>query len=504
MSQAAYDSVLCHAPVSFRRAAAYLVVVLLAAWGLAGHAFHVDGTVLRDEHAVMSLELALVRAFCGAPSSYSSAVRVIPVVRNAIALRHVPLRTLIVQRASSLDEYCRQADQPVVNNENSLMLIESAILRMRPDLSLSGLGQALHVLRLAGLTVFVFLVLTLGGSLLLALGAMLCGLITLNAMSDFIYSAYPFLFVVVLVLASGYAFALRHDWPRRWPAAILACGGAGVFSALVANMRTSYLPVVAAFLVAFVTARWWLGGRPSRTHEGVLAVVILAAWVAGYGAFQIGLITRHVPADRTDGLSHSIAHPLVLALSVPETAFSRELGLRWDDAVGPQIALRIDPSVTYLSRGYHAALMQYYRTLWADQPGRMIGVYQTKFAVAGSDMLHVLRHSPGPTGLLLALLLAPMDWWSRAVWLVVTEAAIAAFGAFLFVRGRSVAAFALVLLSTAAALLQIEAGIIYSLFVQQYHNYSAFFVMFVSLAGLQALANRVARIVAPVATGQGS
>lgn len=154
MMPAASVLLLFHQPVRLGRAVVFTVVVVMASWTIAGHAFTVDGTVLKDDHAVASLELALVRANCGVPSSYSRAVRVVSVIRDRIELRHVPMRALIAERAGSVDEYCRQADQPFVNNENSLMLIETAVLRAWPGLSLSQLGQALHVIRLGGLAVF--------------------------------------------------------------------------------------------------------------------------------------------------------------------------------------------------------------------------------------------------------------------------------------------------------------------------------------------------------------
>ena len=49
--------------------------------------------------------------------------------------------------------------------------------------------------------------------------------------------------------------------------------------------------------------------------------------------------------------------------------------------------------------------------------------------------------------------------------------------------------FVLALLSLAACLAHVESGLIYSLFVPQYHNYLAFYVLFLSLVGLQCATN---------------
>ena len=60
----------------------------------------------------------------------------------------------------------------------------------------------------------------------------------------------------------------------------------------------------------------------------------------------------------------------------------------------------------------------------------------------------------------------------------------------------AVAAGALALLSLAACLAQVESGVIFSIFVKQYHNYAAFYVLFISLLGVQAAAHGVRALAA--------
>jgi hypothetical protein len=247
------------------------------------------------------------------------------------------------------------------------------------------------------------------------------------------------------------------------------------------------------FLAAVLAAQWRSERQQPRRWMSIAAFA--TPLVIGYLALYAGAIASAAPPGTASRLSHSIVHPLVLALAVPPTEFSRSAGITWDDAAGPGIARRIDPESDFLGPRYNRAMAQFYRQLWRDRTREMIGLYRHKFAMAGSNMLWLLRSSPGSTGALIAVLLAPLDWLARVAWLVVIETAIAVACWISFWRHGWVTAFGLALLSGAAALLQVEAGVIYSLFVQQYHNYSAFVALFLSLAGLQAIVNRAAAAV---------
>ena len=121
----------------------------------------------------------------------------------------------------------------------------------------------------------------------------------------------------------------------------------------------------------------------------------------------------------------------------------------------------------------------------------MAAVYVLKFSTAGADMLRVLRAAPGTAGLGVKLLLTPLGLLPNGIWFLGLLAAVTA-GAFAFyVRSNQPAAFALGLLSLAACLVQLESAIIFSVFVKQYHNYAAFYVLFLSLVGVQAMAHAV-------------
>ena len=208
-----------------------------------------------------------------------------------------------MRRAGSIDAYCQTATVPFVNNENALMLLETVVLRVAPGISTAQVGQVLHLVRIAGVIVFVVALMSLGGSLALGVGTLLCGLLILYRMHDQIYSNYPFFFSILLVEAAMLGLAARYRFAMSPDGLSLVGVTAGALAACVTNMRTSFFPIQAMF-------------------------------VAAYQSFQYGLITRRLPADGRHGASHTIGHPLVLSLGVPETDFSRREGLTWLDEVG--------------------------------------------------------------------------------------------------------------------------------------------------------------------------
>ena len=487
------EGLLWHRPGGFRRSASLTAVIVAATWLLARGAYSVDGASLTDGHAILSLDMAIARAFCGAPSSFSRTVR-IPVDLGAeMDRRHQPLRALVTDKAGSLEAYCRSIDTPFVNSENALMVIETAILRAKPDISLSGLGQVLFLLKVAGLVFFVLLLMDLGSSVALGVATLMCGLMLLQSMPDHVYSNYPFFFVMVLVAAALHGFAVKYRWTSRLGGLAAYGVATGVLASFIANMRTSYLPVVALFFAAgLVDLLFRRGCTRDWPARGTRALALALCCLGGYAGFQQGMITRLLPTEGRFNASHPFAHPLILALGVPENDFSRAQGIRWADEVGPQIAERVDPGVPFLGPRYNAALLDYYRSLWRAHPQQMLDVYYLKFSVAGADMLRVMRASPGMAGWGVMMLLTPLGLLPSGVWLLGLYGVITIVAFTIYYRRDDPAAFVLALLALAACLVQAESGIIFSIFVKQYHNYAAFFALFLSLLAVQALANLVA------------
>ncbi len=486
-------SVLWHRPQSFGRSIVYTLILVAALAAIERSVWSIDGESMTDGHAVVSLDLAIARAYCGIPSSFSHFVRIPKDVAARMELRHVPLRTLIAEKAGSVDAYCRAVNEPFVNNENSLMLLEAAILRAQPGLSLAQLGNVLHWIRVACIVCFVLLLMDLGGSLALGFATLLCGLMLLKAMPDFLYSNYPFLFALVLLDATLIGFAIKYRWTDRTLGFVSFGAAAGLLSAFIANMRTSYVPIVGLFFALVLVDELRARGRTMPWQpRAARALALAVCFTVAYEAFQYGLITRHIPAEGQYYAAHSLGHPLVLALAIPDNTFSREQGIRWADEVGPQIAVRVDPRVTFMGPSYDAALMQYYRTLWSTHTREMFAVYRLKFSLAGTDMMRVLRLSPGPAGWAVSVLLTPLavllpsGLWYLALYVLVGCSALA-----IHYRRNAPAAFVLALLSAAACLVQLESSVIFSIFVKQYHNYGAFYILFLSLLGVQVLGNGI-------------
>lgn len=484
-----HDSLLWRRPSSFARSLVYMAIVVAASLAGARWAYSLDGVEMLETHTSLSLELAMARAFCGGPSSLSPTVRLPREIVGDPVLRARPLRALVVERAGSMDAYCDSLAWPFVQAENSLMVTEAALLWAMPDLSLNGMVQGLHAVRVLLLMAFVLLLLDLGASLALAGATLLCGLMILQSMPDRAYAHYPFLFVLVLALTAVHVFAIKYRWVDRRIGLVLYGLFAGALSAYTANMRTSYLAIAAVMFSCVLAAEF---GRRRDARLGLRAgrvAALVACFIAGYAIFQVGMITRYLPDAGRYEAAHTTAHPVVLALAVPENPFSQAMGIRWDDAVGIEKAATVDPKAAYLSKPYNDALMTYYWSLWRDHTREMIGVYYLKFSVAGADMLVVLRRSPGTVGWLVRMLLTPVSWLPNGLWLLALYGVIGVGAVVRFYRHQSLAAFALVLLTLAAGIVQVESSVIFPIFVKQYHNYAVFYVLFISLLGVQALAN---------------
>jgi hypothetical protein len=498
------DAFLFHEPRPFRRSVLYLAVLLVAARVLFPSSFQMDAGLTNDGHGLASLELALSRALCGKPSAYSPSIRVPYEVRDHPELRIVPMRDLILRHVPDMDAFCQSASQPFVNNENALMLLESWILRVRPAISVAGLAKALSLIRIAGVCAFVLLLIDLGSSLSVAAAVLLASLSLMRGMQEHALSVYPFLFVLVIAAVALYGFALKYGATRTIGGGALLGVVAGAYTGFGVNMRTSYLPVYLALALCFLVADqvWWRPSVPGVRAQLGRALVVMTCFVAGYFTLQYLGITRNMPpAVRYNAASHSIAHPLVLSLGVPQNDLSRREGIDWLDAAGIHLAQRMIPDAVYLGPTYDEALFKYYRYLWKTYPREMTRVYIAKFSLTGSHMLTIISAGGGSLARVKRLLVAPLRLLPNGIWLLALYAAIATVSAVLALRNRSAAAFALSLLSIAACLLHVESAVIMPLYVPNYHNYLACYAELICLFAWQAAA-QVAWRVATVLRGQ--
>ena len=136
-------------PMPFMRALLYTAAAVLLT-GLARPDFYKShGDLLLEDYSILSMDLAMSRAFCGTPSAVTPLVSVTTVARDQVELRDVPARQIAAERAGSLQRFCESSTEPRINNENSLMWLDSWLWRLRPELSINELGQLLHGIRVA-------------------------------------------------------------------------------------------------------------------------------------------------------------------------------------------------------------------------------------------------------------------------------------------------------------------------------------------------------------------
>ena len=445
--------------------------------------YSVSPRFLLEDYSVVSLDLAMSRAFCGAPYAITPLVSVAAVVRDHRELGETPVRQIAADRAGGIDRFCETITVPTINNENSLLWLDSWLWRIAPDLSINGLARVLHALRVAGLAVVFVLMLANGLGLVVAAVSWLWALVLLQDLAAYVHHGYPFMLVLLLVTSLTFATIARTRLAHSRMGVTVVAGLVGVWTAFAANMRTSHLPVYALFAVVMFIFSERAAGPIGRWPRVSLAAV---AVLAGYAAFQYFAISRHLP-DMDNALSrHTILHSTVIALSIPESEFSRREGLTWTDGAANAIALREQPGVAYLSVEYENALLRYYTRLWRERSGEMIGVYLLKGKTAGKHMLRVLRDRTGREGRIVRIALGPLNRLPNGLWILGLYLIVASAS---FVRAwqRPGAATVLVFLAIGATMLQIEATIVMSEYVVNYQSFLAFFCMFATVAAPAAL-----------------
>jgi len=468
-------------PVPFVRVLVYAAAVVLVTGIARPDSYRIHGDLLLEDYSIVSLDLAMSRAFCGTPSALSPLVSVTTVAHNQPELLDVPARQIAAERAGSLQRFCETSTELRINNENSLMWLDSWLWRLRPDMSINQLGQMVHAIRVASLAVALACMLSSGSGLIVAAVAWLWSLALLEELHPFAYHSYPFLLVLLVLTTSAYAaISQRKLMHSAWGAGAIAVI-TGAWSAFGTNMRSSHLPVYVALSIALflIAEQDTKVVRPTRLRRLAVAMVLYAV---GFGAFQYLAITRYLPRDIEGFARHTIFHPLVLGLGVPESDLSRREGITWADISGLHIARRVDPQVGYLDRSYERALSTYYSRLWSEHPGEMVQVYLNKGRTAGKHIFSILRARPGKKGAILATVLAPLDLLPNGLYLTALYILVVFAGFWRAWRGQSAVGALLAFMALAAFFLQVEATIIMSNYVINYQSYLAFFSVFLSLA----------------------
>jgi 2-polyprenyl-3-methyl-5-hydroxy-6-metoxy-1,4-benzoquinol methylase len=468
-----------------------LGVLLLLLFLIVPRWTNVESAPLTDGHALTALELAITRTFCGTGSLFPAQYRVPHHVRDHPETRAIPLRQVAVELAGSLEQYCEANNIGFVNNENSLTTVMHWLLWADPDMSLVELGSWLHRIRQAALALFAAVAVWAGLSVGAAALLVLLALDGLHSIEDLNYALYPFLAPMVLAAAAFYAGSMRWLTGTRWWPLVLVTLVSGMMTAFAANLRTSYLPVMLAMQVVIVVAavgRWRLQSGLQWSYCAARVAVIVVIFAAGYIALQYGTITRHLPKDVVAAAPHhTVAHPLVLSLAVPDSELGRREGISWVDGAGLALAQRMIPDVTYLGPTYDRALFMYYRHLWAEYPGEMLHLYWRKFGMAGIDIVRSVRDDYGLDGVLTRYLLWPQSLAPSGLVLLAVWCALCVGGLWAAVQRHSPLALLVALLSASAVLLLIESAIIMPRYTLAYHGYLAWYLEFTSVLALQAV-----------------
>ena len=465
-------------------------VALLAPLAIPGRRLLlVDAPAVNDGHALVALELSMTRVFCGAGSSFPTRYRVPHHVRDHPEERFVPLKQLAAGQAGSLAAYCAGVDQPFINNENSLTVVETALLSMNPDLSLVQLGRRLQALRVGIIVAFAATLVAAGLAVLPALAIVVGGVGVLRTVGDLLYSLYPFLMPLILLSICWYAWTWRWITDGGWVKRAAASFAAGMLAGFSVNMRSSHLTVYAAmFAFVVLVARGPAAKRSTLPGRARRVLALAAVFVAGFLSFQYVVITRHLPRDMVYSASyHTVAHPLVLSLAIPASELSQREGIQWSDEVGITLAQRMIPTAIYLGPNYDEALFKYYRHLWQEYPREMIVIYVRKLQLAGMQMIAVLRGGGTLEGRGFSLALAPYSYCPNGVCLLALFLLIVVGAAVVVRGGGSRFALMLGLMSVSAALLLLESAIIMPAYVPSYHAPLAMDLVVLSVLGGQAL-----------------
>jgi hypothetical protein len=436
---------------------------------------------LDDAHAIASLSEGINEVWCGKPALSSDVYSIGVLLVRQPSDVSTPVRTLIERAAGSVTAYCGTVTEPFANNENSLAMLDAAVLRLGGrSMTPVTVGRALLALRLAILLLFCGAVLLAGGSVLMCVGVFEAGLALCRLTLFWSLSIYPFLFVAPLLSIALYVWlfdrADRSPRPLDW----VLLAAVGLAASFGANMRTSHMPAYAMLLALFL----WLWRPPAWRHLAAAVVVVCAAYLAANWA----IVTRRQSATTVYNRSyHVVAHPLVLSLAVPDNSVARREGIKWRDSAGDALARRADPSATYLGPSYERALFRYYWSLWLEHPREMAALYLWKFDIAGYNLVQYLSQDARPI------------WTSIFPWMIVGNGlmrlwvmiALLAGSVAVYRRRRSTRAALAAMLTLVAIMLHLEMSIIMPSFNVIYHGFTVFYAALLGIAAAQFAVNGV-------------
>jgi len=214
---------------------------------------------------------------------------------------------------------------------------------------------------------------------LIALAACYVAQLPTNVSNSYVLTYYAWLPVLLLFSSAAVALLIPAATRFRSPVLLILSTLFGVTAAFILNYRTAYgaamiLQGVAALFVYYLLNRTRMSGRSWVLRS----VAILSGITIGFILFQ-GLFIRSLERGLQYNYSyHSIWHPVLLGLSIPDNPLAKSEGIKWDDAVGFAIAKKADPNVDYIGPTYDAVLRKVYMDLWRNRPAEMFNLYLNK------------------------------------------------------------------------------------------------------------------------------
>ncbi|PYR50725.1 MAG: hypothetical protein DMF95_09910 [Acidobacteria bacterium] len=275
-------------PRSALRAAAYTALAFLCFWLLAAEWLSIERSPTFDRDALDLLNVAIHRGVCGATVSGTPSIDIARYAADGGELQIIPVRSLIVDKAGSLDIYCRATSDSPVPGRSALLLLETSLVRMRPQISVAGVGKALHFIRVAGILPFVFVLMSAGYGLAIGCTAILVGVWLLVTLSHHLYSAAAFGPVLLLQTVALWVLAARY----RWAANVYTCAALGIaaaaWAAIVVNLRPDYLTLEMAMPAAFLICDHIMGTADAPGQRMSRWSLLLSAFATSYLAFHYG------------------------------------------------------------------------------------------------------------------------------------------------------------------------------------------------------------------------
>jgi hypothetical protein len=469
-------------------AAFVFVLGLVLRFGLGSGSLQ-PSTIANDGHAFLSLTQAMNWSYCGQFSRISPKYqRTEFFVENASQpdFFDTPVAELPERFAGQLQDYCRTVTRPFINNENGLMYLMAAAFSLHRNFTLRELANTFVVFRIFAAALFGFAVVCCGGGPFWAvLLSAVCIEIASQLDATHPYSVYSFILPFVLIYTSVLLLVFYSRVYRNRPFLFTAwCFLAGSFAAFFVNLRSSYLPLVLSTFAAFLI----FTAVELREHRFKYLPKLSLACIA----FSVGFLTiQHVLISPIAALktgynstSHTIGHPLVLALAIPENDLSRREGILWDDLVGLSLARKVDPAATYLGPTYDRALLKYYSKLWREHPAELTYLYLFKCWMFGRSMASVVEEKVHQS---LPWLPLPPPGLANGGVLTILFSVLLISG-FTIIRRYDIDAGLLVSLVCIAALLGfLEATVIVSTFTMTLYSVLLFCVAFFVLFSCQIL-----------------